>query len=267
MEKKFSVIIPAFNAETVIEESINSVKKQQYSNYEIIVVDDYSTDKTFNVISSIEGIKVCKSPYNMKDGGARNIGIDNATGEYIIFLDADDYLVDENVLRNLNNIINDKKVDLIYLGFKSIGGRDILAIPTEENSEINARLREWKYANVWDVCWNLEFIKCNNIRFVEEEMFQDFVFYYEAILRANSYKFANFITHMYRVADNKSITSSKMNQTKIADLTRNLSRCIELIKYTSDVNKESFIVALQIQTNIVMKLLKQFEEECKREIK
>ena len=261
MKKRFSIIIPAYNADKVVLKAVESIKNQKYTSYEIIVVDDCSTDKTFEVSNNIEGVQVLKTPYNMKDGGARNVGIDNAKGEYIIFLDADDYLVDENVLEKLNNIIGDNNQDLIYLGFESIGIRQIKALPTEENSVLADRLSKWKYANVWDVCWKREFLKENNIRFIEGKMFQDFLFYYEGILRAKSYGIASFVTHIYVTEENKSITTSKMSMQKISDLLENLSKCALLMKYVKEEDKLYFVNALQIQTKIVEKLLNQYEEE------
>ena len=86
-----SVIIPAFNAETSILIAISSVLRQTYKNFEIIVIDDGSSDKTSDIVKSC-GEKVIYS-YQKKKGvaEARNRGIDMAKGEYIMFLDADDY--------------------------------------------------------------------------------------------------------------------------------------------------------------------------------
>ena len=89
-----SVIIPAYNAEKTIKRAILSVLNQNYDgNVEVIVIDDGSTDQTaFRVTElKLEEVKIISLPENLGAGRARNRGLDVATGNYIAFLDADDY--------------------------------------------------------------------------------------------------------------------------------------------------------------------------------
>ncbi len=86
-----SIVIPAYNAESTIRETIESVQKQTFSDFEVIIIDDGSTDKTVEIINNFddERIKV----FSYENGGvsaARNRGISHANGEFIAFLDADD---------------------------------------------------------------------------------------------------------------------------------------------------------------------------------
>ena len=95
--KLFSVIIPAYNAEKTIEACINSVTEQNNESYEVIVVNDKSTDRTAEILKQYEenkNIRVIHHTENKKAGGARNTGIKAAQGEYVLFLDADDVLID-----------------------------------------------------------------------------------------------------------------------------------------------------------------------------
>jgi len=89
-----SVIIPTYNREKLISKAINSVIKQNYSDWEIIIVDDRSTDHTKELIEefirSDSRIKYYINQRNKGPGGARNYGIEQASGEYIAFLDSDD---------------------------------------------------------------------------------------------------------------------------------------------------------------------------------
>lgn len=87
----FSVIIPTYNRAEIIMDSINSVLNQKYGNFEIIVVDDGSTDETSLVIKAINSNRISyyKIP-NSERGAARNFGIDKSNGEYVTFLDSDD---------------------------------------------------------------------------------------------------------------------------------------------------------------------------------
>lgn len=111
-----SVIMPAYNASNYIQESINSVIAQTYSNWELIIVDDGSTDGTSSIIAnnSNQDNRI-KSFYqeNGKQGKARNLGIANARGKYIAFLDADDFWAPEKLEIQLHEI-KEKNVDLVF---------------------------------------------------------------------------------------------------------------------------------------------------------
>lgn len=105
--KKISVVIPLYNKEHSISDTINSVLSQSFKNFEIIVVDDGSNDKSFSVVENINDarIKLIKKR-NKGVSTARNVGIKNATGEYIFFLDADDIIL-ENCFEVLIDLVNE----------------------------------------------------------------------------------------------------------------------------------------------------------------
>lgn len=93
-ESLVSVIMPAYNAGGFIAESIRSVQQQTYSRWELLVIDDASTDETSQIVEGLavndDRIKLHVLPTNQGAGFARNIGIKAATGDFISFLDADD---------------------------------------------------------------------------------------------------------------------------------------------------------------------------------
>ncbi|MGO7041049.1 glycosyltransferase family 2 protein [Rhizobium acaciae] len=92
MKPLISVVIPTYNRQDYILESIKTVLDQTYDRVEILVVDDCSTDDTLNVLKTVvdERLRVLQLPRNSGGGAARNFGIDAAKGEYIAFLDSDD---------------------------------------------------------------------------------------------------------------------------------------------------------------------------------
>ena len=92
---RFSIVIPTYNSVNEVQRAIQSVREQTLKNYEIIVVDDCSTDNTYEVLSKQQDIILIRNSTNLRAGGARNKGIERAKGEYIIFLDADDYLAEK----------------------------------------------------------------------------------------------------------------------------------------------------------------------------
>lgn len=109
MSKIVSVIIPAYNAGKYIQECLDSLLSQTYQNLEIIVIDDGSIDETYEIVNSYSNKFARLILVHQENGGvcaARNKGLDLASGEYIMFLDADDYLLKESVEILYNDLIN-----------------------------------------------------------------------------------------------------------------------------------------------------------------
>ena len=119
--KKVSVIMAAYNAENTVEASVKSVLEQTYNNIEIIVVNDGSRDKT------LDKLKVLSDRYdnvfvldqeNSGPGRARNAAIDIATGEYMMFIDSDDFYSNDMVERMVSEI-ESNNYDLCVCGIKN----------------------------------------------------------------------------------------------------------------------------------------------------
>lgn len=118
-EKKVSVVIPTYNRGSTIVKSVYSVLRQTYSNVEIIIVDDNSEDDTFDKISEIEDPRVIyiHNVMNVGPAAARNIGIRQATGEYIAFQDSDDEWKENKIIRQLEKFRENSKYMAIYCAF------------------------------------------------------------------------------------------------------------------------------------------------------
>jgi teichuronic acid biosynthesis glycosyltransferase TuaG len=114
---KISVIMPAFNVESFISEAIESVICQTFTNWELIIIDDGSTDNTSN-ISKLYEKSDNRIHYiyqaNGKQGKARNLGIKNAKGEFIAFLDADDLWIKTKLEIQYNYFLDNKNIDLLF---------------------------------------------------------------------------------------------------------------------------------------------------------
>ncbi|MCR5430905.1 MAG: glycosyltransferase family 2 protein, partial [Eubacterium sp.] len=119
---RVSIIIPVFNCEQYIEECLNSAINQSYKNIEIIVIDDGSTDGTLDVCNEIKNKHpeiVIKSQENKGVSDARNKGIEIASGDWICFLDADDYLPADYVKGLVDSIDNADLVCCKYCMFEN----------------------------------------------------------------------------------------------------------------------------------------------------
>ena len=114
----FSIIIPNFNQASHLKKALNGVIKQTYKNYEIIIIDNNSTDKSRAVINSFNDVRI-KSFYINNMGiisKSRNLGLAKASGEWICFLDADDYWF-KNKLEEIKTVINKaKNIEVICNG-------------------------------------------------------------------------------------------------------------------------------------------------------
>jgi glycosyltransferase involved in cell wall biosynthesis len=139
---KFKIIIPSFNNEDFIEYNIASILNQTYTNYDVLYIDDASTDNTYykveKIVGDLKNWKIIKNKENK--GGIFNY-FDTLDGyiedkeEIIIHLDGDDWFYDENVLEKLNTFYNNKDCWMTYGGFLCFDGSEIASIPYPQSTE------------------------------------------------------------------------------------------------------------------------------------
>ncbi len=190
---RFSVIISAYNVEPYIERAIDSVLNQNFDNYELIVVEDKSTDKSLEKIMQYKGrVKIIKNKKNMGLGAVRNIGIKNAVGEYIVHLDGDDTLYNESTLKDIDNLIGSNTPDIVFLGFQEISGNNRLRISTKEDSTREARLICDTNFSVPSKCWRREFLIENDIKFIEDVYYEDMIYSIKAVTLAKDTMYGEF---------------------------------------------------------------------------
>lgn len=117
---KFSIVIPNYNSANYTERLIKSILNQTYTNYEIIFVDDISSDNSVKIAKKLlkKPHKVIELKSKRLSGGARNVGICEATGDYIICVDSDDWLIDNKVLEDINNNLHNE--DIMFLGYRML---------------------------------------------------------------------------------------------------------------------------------------------------
>lgn len=119
---KVSVIIPAYNNETYIEKCLQSVIEQSYENLEILVINDGSSDRTEQLIREVQQQDKRIQLFTQKNSGvsvSRNRGIGTATGTYLTFVDADDY-IGKDYIRDLVNLAEEKDADMVICGLKMV---------------------------------------------------------------------------------------------------------------------------------------------------
>lgn len=210
-----SIILPVYNVEIYLDDCFNSLIKQSYKNIEIIFVDDGSTDNSGNKLD--EYLKKDKrvKVYHKKNEGvssAKNLGIKNATGDYITFVDSDDYVTEEYV-EYLLNLLKSNNADIAYTKnfFDNYNNNQV----KNENIKIidsNQALYEiltYKISvGVWNKIFRKELLTKKNIYFYEDIfMGEGFNFNVLAFMYANRIVTSNKKIYFYRRDNNNSATT------------------------------------------------------------
>ena len=134
-----SVIIPTYNRAETINRAVTSVLSQSYSKLEIIIVDDASTDNTYEVVKEIsdERVKYFKLESNLGGAGARNFGIEKAKGSFIAFQDSDDEWLPNKLKSDLELFAKDEKIDCLFSRYWQVDGKFSKLIPMKSSIDNN----------------------------------------------------------------------------------------------------------------------------------
>lgn len=136
----FSVVIPTYNRAHLISDTIKSVLNQTYQNFEVIVVDDGSTDNTEEIVKSIESDKLFYyKRENSERGASRNYGLKVSNGDYINYFDSDDFMM-TNHLQVAYDAISKYNYELFHLGYNIIDDKGHLLKEFRYTSEVNDKL-------------------------------------------------------------------------------------------------------------------------------
>lgn len=251
---RFTVAICSYNIEKYIQRAIKSVVNQSFKNYEIIIVDDCSTDKTVQRAEKIldEKCKILKTKRNSGTAAmARNIAIKKAKGEYIIFLDGDDALYDNEVLERIDSLIENNEYDIIYLGYVSINKRqNNLRLSNKENSTRIARLICDESFSVSSKCWNTEFLRKNDMTFKEGIYYEDELFSIKGNILSQKTTFGEFpIFKYYRNREGSVMTQPTIK--KCSDWYRMLAEVTELYEITPIEDKKYLLSFIKNENNSI----------------
>lgn len=245
---KISIIIPVFNVEKYLNECIDSVIKQTLDEIEIIVVNDGSTDASIKIIEEyrdkLNNVKII----DKKNEGvsiARNIGIDNSTGEYLMFLDSDDYL-EPDMCEIMYNIAKENNADVAECSirkFNEILGEesfishdmknDIDVISNEEAIDMYLKYQIRGY--VWNKIFKRDFVIENKIKFPIGVWYEDMIVTLKACIWTNKLVLINKPLYNYRERENSA--SRKITEKNINDYVGEIYRCINYCNENIDIEK------------------------------
>lgn len=249
MAKRFSVIISAYNIENYIKRAIDSVLSQTFRDFELIVINDCSKDSTLEKIKEYndERLILIDNEKNIGLGAVRNLGIERATGEYIVHLDGDDTLYEDETLEKIDEVIGNDLPDIVYLGFKDVGGFNKTYLSTAENSTKKARLTCDINFSVPSKCWRREFLIENNIKFIENIYYEDMVYSTHATILAKTHKHGEFPSFKYYRNRAGSIMSTP-SMKRCSDMYRMLSYLMDLYNITPEEYKPYLLSFIKNET-------------------
>ena len=272
---KFSIIIPMKDAENEIKTALLSIKKQKYENAEILIIDDHSTDFSKKRVEDF-----CKENPEIADrirllatgndnngpGAGRNVGLDKATGDYILFLDADDELR-EDALESISRTISlNPEADIFVLGYQLTN----LGFNGERVSSLtlnSGKLQESRFfqvgantaGQIWNVCARRSlYEKPKKLRFKENCIFEDLPTKVELFTRTKKkIKSVPSITHEQYSRPVKSVTGTL----KFKDMKRLIDANVEIANIIPEVEQKD---KMYIATRMVMMpaILGWFIQKC-----
>ncbi|MEC5300193.1 bifunctional glycosyltransferase family 2 protein/CDP-glycerol:glycerophosphate glycerophosphotransferase [Staphylococcus shinii] len=234
MEHDVSIIIPVFNAEQHIKETLNSIENQRFNGaIEVILINDESEDGSVKIIEdfiskpSNKGInyRFFNDGVNKGQGARRNFGIDNATGEAILFLDSDDLLTKDAIQISFDRLKGTYENDFVIFewAYYYPDRNETIFVNKEKYQSKKALYRETcemllscsSYFTV-NKLYRKEFLDNHNIRYGEGYIYEDLLFYVKATLRANRIPIVSNILYKIRV-HNESTTKTNHDSLKHRD--------------------------------------------------
>lgn len=244
---KFSIIVPVYNVEDYIHECVNSILAQSFDSYEILLIDDGSTDKSASICDQFALSNNNVIVIHKKNGGlsdARNVGIENAKGEYIIFIDGDDYIEQDTLdvfARELYEADNPDvmitRIKQVYPDSKTKYMDENMPISKMKNAKKGEIIR-WIFSlsnNTWPSVRYVakrRFIETKNLRFPCGYLHEDIDWTARLFLKANSFTCCDFYWYNHRMSRHSSITSSNSAK-RVTDV-------IELV--VNNINNDEYLV-------------------------
>ena len=195
---KVSVIIPVYNVENYLDKCLKSVLDQTEKNIEILCIEDCSTDNSLNILKNYaktdERLHIFHNQHNYGLAYSRNIGLDAAKGEYITFVDSDDYIdnraieemYDNAIKRNLDLLFCDTEIIREYKETQTTSLRRFRkAVYTDEAGAVlfhHMVQHQDMFGNAWGVLYRTAFLKENQLRFINGILHEDVPFTFKATI-------------------------------------------------------------------------------------
>lgn len=244
IDKKISIIMPVYNAGKYLDDSIKSVLEQSYANFELIIIDDGSVDNSIQIIKKYMSDKRIKliTQQNKGPSSARNVGINSISGDFLMFLDADDYL-DKTALKMLLDTIIRYNADMCIYAWKEFKekSRNHYFSKNEISKNYEGIYADIIYSPVlcgggypWNKCWRVEAIRRQNSIIMFDEklyLYEDKLWTIQNLDRIEKIVFLNECIYNYRI-QNSSLSHADKNQ--LGKLYHSYEASVKIQKYVSE---------------------------------
>ncbi len=278
-----SVIIPVYNVEEYLHKCVDSVINQTYKNIEILLIDDGSTDSSGRICDEYSAKDERIRVIHQQNGGlsvARNTGIDASNGDYIYFLDSDDYIA-ENALEILLTIAVTDNSEIVFYDAVSFADTNDFKIAQNyirkntynKNSGYNIFSKMTEngefHSAVYLMFFNKQFVIKNFLSFVPDILHEDMVFSFIALCKAKAVSQCKQALYYRRYRKNSIMTSKKSK--------KHFTSCISVYRHNSDFAKElkqedngaaiGFVCRCAFNVfNVYEKLDKKYKKDCKNDL-
>ena len=268
---KVSVIVPVYNTEMYLNRCLDSLVNQSLKEIEILVINDCSTDNSKNILDEYEkkyqNIKVFHNKTNKGIGYNRNLGIKKASGEFIGFIDSDDW-VEKNMFEKMYNKAKRDNLDLVICNYfrKLMKEDELIDIESDFNIKYFDNTSLEKSPNLlldintapWNKLYKKELIE--NIKFPEDLKYEDAVFVMESLAEAKNIGMVEDKLNYYLVRSKSETTVMNEKVFDILTITKIIENNFKKTKYYDDI--KDFVEAYII-TNLFRYTLQQKYQEDK----
>lgn len=253
MEREYliSVIMPVYNVERYLREAIDSIVRQTYKNLELVLVDDGSTDMSGKICDFYEESDERVKVIHQANGGlsaARNIGIRHSKGEYLLFVDGDDYIAD-NTLQNLIETAKGKKADCVLFETDQFDDLTQKVKPYSQYSPEIFRINQSAVETLKELLQTEEYqamacgymlrrsvLEKTELSFEKGVLHEDELFTLQYMLNCNTLALVDHPCYYYRMRENSIMHNKKNAAQKGKSLLFIIERLIQLYeKYTDDM--------------------------------
>lgn len=195
---KISVIIPVYNAEVYLHRCVDSVLSQNFKDFEVLLIDDGSTDRSANICDEYANLDERVKVFHKKNGGvssARNIGLDNAAGEWVTFVDSDDWIYND-----ILDLVPSYSEDLLIFNYKIESYNDLYPSPKIEQASLKQMLEKYVNYEIFRTPWG-KFYKrdiISNLRFdTDVKVGEDTLFVLQYLRVCSSIKYCNIYYYVW----------------------------------------------------------------------
>ncbi|MDO5555879.1 MAG: glycosyltransferase [Clostridia bacterium] len=251
---KVSIIIPVYNSGKYIAKCLDSVLEQTYKDFEIIIINDGSTDNSKEIIIQYEmkysNILKYIEQKNIGVAKTRNYGITIASGKYIMFIDNDDF-INKDYIETFVRLIEKDNLDVVIGGYKR----------SNENGKILKSLKlkntEWSKLMIlapWAKIYKKEYLIEKDISFLDNNIGEDVYFNLQALMLSNKILITDYIGYNW-FFNTKSVSNTKQKNLKNLNVLYLLNNCYEILDEKDILNKKYELIEMYFFRYVVWYLL------------